>query len=105
MGFLSYILERGIEGSYADHGVRVCDGQGNDATLNLLEALTDGGLMFGGFADDEGKALGRWSALKGDSAQHVGQPSLRVDAVQLCRLDQGISYRGRLPVGKIPASR
>ncbi|MEM0898882.1 MAG: ATP-binding protein [Pseudomonadota bacterium] len=64
VGFLSSMLERAIDGSFADHGVRVCNGQGNPATLDLLEALTGGGLAFGGFADDEGHASGRWSALK-----------------------------------------
>lgn len=64
VGFLSYMLERAIDGSFADHGVRVCDGQGNSATLDLLEALAGGGLAFGGFADDEGQASGRWTALK-----------------------------------------
>lgn len=64
IGFLSYILERVIDGSFADHGIRICDGQGNPATLDLLEALAGGGLSFGGFADDESDASGRWSALK-----------------------------------------
>lgn len=64
VGFLSYLLERAIDGSFADHGVRVCDGQGNSATLDLLEAMADGGLLFGGFADDEGQSPGRWAALK-----------------------------------------
>lgn len=64
VGFLSYLLERAIDGSFADHGVRVCDGQGNPATLDLLEAMADGGLLFGGFADDEGQSPGRWAALK-----------------------------------------
>jgi putative ATP-dependent endonuclease of OLD family len=58
------MLECAVDGSFADHGVRVCDGQGNPATLDLLEALTAGGLTFGGFADDEGQSPGRWSALK-----------------------------------------
>jgi putative ATP-dependent endonuclease of OLD family len=64
VGFLSFMLERAIDGCFANHGVRVCDGQGNAATLDLLEALANGGLSFGGFADDEGQASGRWSALK-----------------------------------------
>jgi len=64
VGFVSYLLERAVDGSFADHGVRVCDGQGNSATLELLEVLTDSGLVFGGFADQEGQATGRWSTLK-----------------------------------------
>jgi len=64
VGFLSYLLERAVDGSLLDHGLRVCDGQGNDATLNLLEAMASGGLMFGGFVDNEGTFSGRWTALK-----------------------------------------
>jgi hypothetical protein len=26
----------------------------------------------------------------GDAAEHLGEPGLRVDAVELCRLDQGV---------------
>jgi hypothetical protein len=42
------------------HGVHVSDGGGHEATLGLLEALAEGGLPFGGFADDEGKHPTRW---------------------------------------------
>jgi len=65
VGFITFLLERAIDGNYRDQGLRVCDGQGNDATLNLLEAMASGGLMFGGIADNEGTATGRWAALKG----------------------------------------
>ena len=64
VGFVSYLLELAVGGSFSDRGVRVCDGQGNPATLGLLEAMAKGGLEFGGFADHEGKSPGRWSALK-----------------------------------------
>lgn len=73
VGFLSYLLERMIDGSFADHGVRVCDGQGNPATLDLLEAMADGGLVFGGFADDEGQSPGRWSDLKAKMGDRLFQ--------------------------------
>ncbi len=63
VGFVSHLLELGFDGSFTDHGVRVCDGQGNPATLDLLEAMADSGLVFGGFADHEGRP-GRWSALE-----------------------------------------
>src|SRR5208337_4625805 len=33
---------------------------GHESTLGLLEALAEGGLRFGGFADDEGKHPTRW---------------------------------------------
>ena len=64
IGFASYLLERGIDGDLLDHGLRVCHGQGNEATLELLEAMAATGLRFGGFADNEGKFSGRWSTLK-----------------------------------------
>lgn len=73
VGFLSYLLERAVDGTFVDHGVRVCDGQGNPATLNLLEAMADGGLFFGGFADDEGQSSGRWSVLKTKMGDHLFQ--------------------------------
>jgi putative ATP-dependent endonuclease of OLD family len=73
VGFLSYLLERGVDGSFADHGVRVSDGQGNPATLDLLEAMADARLMFGGFADQEGQAPGRWSALKATMGDRLFQ--------------------------------
>lgn len=47
-----------------DRGVRVCDGQGNSATLELLETLAASGLLFAGLADNEGTEPGRWQALK-----------------------------------------
>ena len=47
-----------------NHGLRVCHGQGNEATLVLLAAMAATGLRFGGFADNEGKFCGRWSTLK-----------------------------------------
>ena len=64
IGFASYLLERAIDGDLLDHGLRVCHGQGNEATLELLEALAATGIRFGGFADNEGKFSGRWSTLK-----------------------------------------
>ena len=64
VGFLQYLLETAFEGNPLDHGVRVCDGQGNDATLNLLETLASSGLLFAGLADDEGTAPQRWKNLK-----------------------------------------
>lgn len=64
VGFLQYLLEKAFEGNPLDHGVRVCDGQGNDATLDLLETLASSGLLFAGLADDEGTAPQRWKNLK-----------------------------------------
>jgi hypothetical protein len=46
-------------------GIRVVDGGGHETTLGLLEALAEGGLRFGGFADDEeGKHPTRWKKLE-----------------------------------------
>lgn len=64
VGFLQYLLEKAFEGNPLDHGVRVCDGQGNDATLDLLETLASSGLLFAGLVDDEGTAPERWKKLK-----------------------------------------
>lgn len=64
IGFVSYLLDRAIEGELLDQGLRVCDGQGNPATLGLLEAMVAGGLSFGGFADNEGQSPERWGAVK-----------------------------------------
>ena len=67
-GFLSVLLERGIDGQYRDHGIHLADGQGNEQTLALLEAIAKSGLAFAGFADNEGKAPERWANLKAQLA-------------------------------------
>jgi putative ATP-dependent endonuclease of OLD family len=64
IGFLRFLLEKAFGAEPLDYGVRVCDGQGNPATLDLLETLASAGLLFAGFADDEGTTPGRWKVLK-----------------------------------------
>ncbi|GFE82497.1 hypothetical protein GCM10011487_44970 [Steroidobacter agaridevorans] len=64
VGFISFFLERAISGSLFDHGIRVCDGQGTPAILDLLEALKVGGLSFGGFVDGDTGKKTRWDILK-----------------------------------------
>lgn len=64
VGFLQFLLEKSFDATPLDHGVRVCDGQGNHATLDLLESLSASGLQFVGLADNEGTYPGRWQALK-----------------------------------------
>lgn len=64
VGFVSYLLEKAINGELVDHGIRVCDGQGTPTVLELLEALSAGHLTFGGFVDENGKNSGRWTTLK-----------------------------------------
>ncbi len=73
VGFLQYLLEKAFEGNPLDHGVRVCDGQGNGATLDLLETLASSGLLFAGLADDEGIAPERWKKLKEKLAGRLHQ--------------------------------
>jgi putative ATP-dependent endonuclease of OLD family len=64
VGFLRFLLEKAFKTEPLDHGVRVCDGQGNDSTLTLLEALSLTGLTFAGLADNEGRNQGRWAKVK-----------------------------------------
>ena len=73
VGFLQYLLEKAFEGNPLDHGVRVCNGQGNDATLDLLETLTSSGLLFTGLADNEGTAPQRWTKLKEKLGERLHQ--------------------------------
>jgi len=63
VGFTRVLLERALGTTLEQHGVHVSDGSGHENTLMLLEALADGGLRFGGFADDEGKYPSRWKRL------------------------------------------
>jgi len=62
-GFVSVLLERALGSSLEQHGIHVSDGGGHQATLDLLDALADGGLRFGGFADDEGLHPTRWRSV------------------------------------------
>lgn len=63
-GFVTALLEKALGPSLEQHGVHVSDGGGHESTLGLLEALGDGGLHFGGFADDEdGKYPERWKKV------------------------------------------
>src|SRR6266851_4626901 len=52
LGFVSVLLQKALGSSLEEHGVHVSDGGGHQSTLDLLEALADGGLHFGGFADE-----------------------------------------------------
>jgi putative ATP-dependent endonuclease of OLD family len=64
VGFLRFLLEKAFGTDPLDYGVRVCDGQGNSATLDLLETLASAHLLFAGIADNEGSAPERWKKLK-----------------------------------------
>ena len=63
VGFVSLLLEKSV-GALAPYGIHVCDGGGHESALGLLEALSGGGLRFGGFADEEeGKHPTRWEKV------------------------------------------
>lgn len=63
-GFVTALLEKALGSPLEQHGVHVSDGGGHESTLGLLEALAEGGLLFGGFADDEGgKHPDRWKKV------------------------------------------
>lgn len=66
VGFIRELLDRYIGTTWRDEGIHVTDGGGNDTVLELLEALSSGGLRFAGFADVEpaNPNPGRWGAVK-----------------------------------------
>ena len=64
VGFISAILETLLGGNPLDAGVKVSLGQGDDQLLGLLESLSQSGIMFTGFADNDGKSPERWTKLK-----------------------------------------
>jgi putative ATP-dependent endonuclease of the OLD family len=64
LGFIAGLMKRTISPSLYERGVWLTDGEGNPRTLDLLEALAQGGLSFGGFADNEGQSPDRWKALQ-----------------------------------------
>ncbi|MEM9222185.1 MAG: AAA family ATPase, partial [Pseudomonadota bacterium] len=63
-GFVAEVLSRVMKGNPLDAGIRVCNGQGDNQLLGLLEALQAANLTFCGFADRDGANTGRWDALK-----------------------------------------
>src|SRR5258708_23398509 len=63
-GFTRALLSRAGLTSLHDRGIWISDGQGNDASLGLLEALASGRLQFGGFVDNEGTSPTRWATLR-----------------------------------------
>lgn len=72
VGFLRELLAHVLPG-WRDLGVHVADGGGNDDALALLEALSLGGVKFGGFVDNENRDAGRWRAVKERVQQLVFQ--------------------------------
>jgi putative ATP-dependent endonuclease of OLD family len=63
LGFATALLERALGGALQDHGIHITSADGHEAALDLLEALANSGLRFGGFADDEKKYPIRWAKL------------------------------------------
>lgn len=63
VGFVESLLKRAIGNNLLDYGIWITDGVGNQNTLELLEALTEKGLQFGCFADNEGTAPTKWAAV------------------------------------------
>lgn len=63
MGFVGYLLERVISTDYLSLGIWITDGGGNENTLQLLEGLTESGLQFSGFADNEERYPDNWAVL------------------------------------------
>jgi putative ATP-dependent endonuclease of the OLD family len=64
VGFVTALLEKAIGGSLDQHGIHISDGGGHETTLNLLKALSTGGLVFGAFVDNEVKHADSWTKLR-----------------------------------------
>jgi putative ATP-dependent endonuclease of OLD family len=58
VGFVTALLERALGATTDAFGIYVSDGGGHEAALGLLRTLSDTGLSFGAFIDDEGKYSG-----------------------------------------------
>jgi putative ATP-dependent endonuclease of OLD family len=63
-GFTRWVLERALQGTLHDRGMWITECEGHDSAIELLEALAEGGLQFGGFVDNEGRHPQRWQTLK-----------------------------------------
>lgn len=63
VGFVRALLEKALGAPVEDYGIYVSDGGGHESALGLLQTLSDAGLSFGGFIDDEGKHSGTLDKL------------------------------------------
>jgi putative ATP-dependent endonuclease of the OLD family len=63
VGFVSALLEKALGASIDQYGIYVSNGGGHEATLDLLQALSDAGIHLGAFIDDEGKHSGTLRTL------------------------------------------
>jgi putative ATP-dependent endonuclease of OLD family len=93
IGFLRRLLELAFKGDPLNRGVRLCDGQGNQQTLGLLEALGEARLSFAAIADDEGKQAGRWAKVK----QAMGDRLLQWDGACTEKVVIDLLPEARLP--------
>ena len=64
VGFVTALFERVLGAALYTHGIHVSDGGSNETTLDLLEALLEGGFQFAGFADNEDKHPTRWQRVR-----------------------------------------
>lgn len=64
VGFVRSLLTRALASELQPLGFHVADGGGHDTTIELLEALSEGGMQFGGFADDEKRHPTRWAEVQ-----------------------------------------
>ncbi|MHA1613437.1 MAG: ATP-dependent nuclease [Candidatus Thorarchaeota archaeon] len=65
VGFVTVLLEKALGQHPLEFGVWVSDAGGHDTALDILEALSQGGLTFAGIVDNEGRHSGRWDNVKG----------------------------------------
>lgn len=63
-GFVRRLFERANDCALQDRGIWITEGGGSDNSLNLLEALADGDMLFGAFVDNEGRDPERWARLR-----------------------------------------
>jgi putative ATP-dependent endonuclease of OLD family len=63
-GFVRRLFTRATDLALQDRGIWIAEGGGSDNSVNLLEALGDGGMLFGAFVDNEGRDPERWARLK-----------------------------------------
>ena len=64
VGFATALLEAALGERLHAYGVHMSDAGGHENALDVLQALCEGRVLFGGFADDEGKHPERWKKLE-----------------------------------------
>lgn len=105
VGFMKHLLQKALGRNPLDHGIRVCNGQGNDNTCNLLKALTKSGLKFAGVADNEGRSAGSWAEIKAGLGDFILQwdegctEQVVISAIPDSAIPKLIGSSGDLPFG------